>query len=323
MLGVVAIGRNEGQRLKRCLESIAPVLDRTVYVDSGSTDDSVILATSLGTAVVVLDRSLPYTAARARNAGFEQLIKTHPALGYVFFVDGDCEVAPGWLEEARRFLDQRAEVGVVWGRRRERHPEHSIYNMLCDMEWHDLPIGETAICGGDAVIRVAAFQTVAGYRSELICGEEPELCIRLRRAGWKVWRMPAEMTIHDAALRHFGQWWKRTLRGGYAYAQGVKLHGAPPDRLWVTEWRRAWLWGLGIPLATLALSFRARWWALLLLMLYPLQVLRLALIGNHSMRRNWWRAGALVLGKFPEMIGQMKFVLDQYRRTKSQIIEYK
>src|SRR5687767_7045111 len=40
-VGVVAIGRNEDQRLVRCLESMPRTIRKAVYVDSGSTDDSV------------------------------------------------------------------------------------------------------------------------------------------------------------------------------------------------------------------------------------------------------------------------------------------
>jgi glycosyltransferase involved in cell wall biosynthesis len=68
--GLVAIGRNEGERLRRCLISAQGVYDHVVYVDSGSSDDSVALAESFGAVVVVLDTARPFTAARARNAGF-------------------------------------------------------------------------------------------------------------------------------------------------------------------------------------------------------------------------------------------------------------
>jgi hypothetical protein len=66
-----------------------------------------------------------------------------------------------------------------------------------------------------------------------------------------------------------------------------------------------------------------QWWALLLLLVYPAQVIRLALRGRRSTRENWWRAAALVMGKFPEMLGQLKFVLDRHRRVTSRLIEYK
>jgi GT2 family glycosyltransferase len=322
-IGVIAIGRNEGARLERCLESVSCMADRVVYVDSGSIDESVVMSQSRGVAVVELDPSIPFTAARARNEGYRKLLELHPELDYVFFVDGDCEVVSGWLEKTIEFLDQHADVAVVWGCRRERYPQRSVYNMLCDFEWCDYPVGETKICGGDAAIRVSAFNQIGGYRPELICGEEPEMCVRLRQAGWRIWRLGEEMTLHDAAIYHFGQWWKRMLRGGYGFAQGAALHGSSPERHAVLESWRAWIWGLAIPIAIPALAFAIGWWAFLLLAVYPLQVLRIAVTGKRSARENWWRAGALVLSKFPEMLGQIKYLVDHYRRVQSRLIEYK
>jgi cellulose synthase/poly-beta-1,6-N-acetylglucosamine synthase-like glycosyltransferase len=320
--GVVIIGRNEGDRLQRCLESVCGTCARVVYVDSGSQDDSVATSRAMGVSVAELDMSMPFTAARARNEGFRRLLAEQPDLEFVFFVDGDCEVVAGWMDTAARFLDQHPDVAVVCGRRREKYPEKSLYNMLIDIEW-DVPVGETKYCGGDAVMRVSALQQVNGYRADLICGEEPELCVRLRQAGWRIWHLGNEMTRHDAALYRFGQWWKRMIRGGYAFAQGALLHGAPPERHWVREYRRSWAWGLFIPVAIMALTLAFGWWALLLLTIYPLQVLRLFLKGKRSMRQNWWQAVSLVVCQFAEMFGQMKFELDRLRRAQSRIIEYK
>jgi glycosyltransferase involved in cell wall biosynthesis len=321
-LGVVVIGRNEGERLRRCLNSLVGTVNRIVYVDSGSCDGSVELARELGVTVVELDMGAPFTAARARNIGFRQLLELEPPLEHVFFVDGDCEVRSGWVELARRFLGEHADVGVVWGRRRERYPDRSIYNRLCDLEWSSFPIGETKACGGDAVVRAAAFRQVDGYRSDLICGEEPEMCLRMRQKGWRIWHLDEDMTLHDAAIYRFGQWWKRMLRGGYGFAQGAALHGARPERHWVAESRRAWFWGLYLPVMALLLGFVVGWWTLLLLAAYPAQIVRLA-GGRRFTRINWLWAGAMVLGKFPEMLGQIKFLRDRFLRVNSHLIEYK
>ncbi|WP_448196979.1 glycosyltransferase [Pseudomonas putida] len=321
-IGVVVIGRNEGLRLERCLASLAGRADKVVYVDSGSTDGSVQRASALGVEVLTLDMTIPFTAARARNEGFACLQKALPAVRHVQFVDGDCEVHAGWLVTAQAFLDTHPQVAVVCGRRRERFPQHSVYNWLCDLEW-DTPLGETKACGGDALMRVDAFVAVAGYRSALIAGEEPELCVRLRAAGWKVWRLAAEMTLHDAAMTRFGQWWRRSVRAGYAYAEGASLHGAPPERHWLRESRRAWVWGLGIPLLVALASIWMGLWALVLLLVYPLQMLRLARRGGRSARENAVQAVFLVLGKFPEMLGQMRFVLNRFMAGNPALIEYK
>jgi GT2 family glycosyltransferase len=323
-LGVVVIGRNEGDRLKRCLDSVQGLSDHgVVYVDSGSTDDSIVVARMRTAEVVELDLRTPFTAGRARNEGFQKLIQMQPSLDYVFFVDGDCEVVPGWLDKARQFLDQHRDVAVISGLRRERHPEKSIYNLLIDMEWRGYPFGETKICGGDALMRVSALREVGGYRADLICGEEPEMCVRLRKTGWRIWRLNEAMALHDAAMYRFGQWWKRQVRAGYAFAQGASLHGAPPERHGVSESSRAWLWGLGIPLMIVILAATWSAWFLALFAVYPLQLTRLALTGKSSTRENWLRSAALVLGKFPEMTGQVKFLADRIRGEQSRLIEYK
>lgn len=321
-IGVVIIGRNEGERLRKCLESVLGRAGPVVYVDSGSTDRSVPMARGLGSEVVELDMRIPFTAARARNAGFERARNLAPGLRYVQFVDGDCEVVAGWLDAAAQFLEAHPDVAAVCGRRRERHPELSIYNRLCDIEW-DTPIGEAKACGGDVMMRVDALAAANGYRADFIAGEEPELCVRLRAAGWHVWRLGREMTLHDAAMTRFSQWWLRSKRGGFAFAEGAALHGAPPERHYVRDSRRAWFWGLGLPVFALICATFVGPLGWLALAAYPLQIARLALRGKRSMRENWCYAVFLVISKFPQMLGQVKFWTHRIRGGKSRLIEYK
>src|SRR5271154_4207050 len=92
-IGAVVIGRNEGERLIRCFRSLRRYVDAVVYVDSGSTDGSVAAAKEAGAVVVDLDMSRPFTMARGRNAGLAKLREVYPDLGFVHFVDGDCELA--------------------------------------------------------------------------------------------------------------------------------------------------------------------------------------------------------------------------------------
>lgn len=316
-LGVVVIGRNEGGRLRRCLGSVLPAAPATMYVDSGSTDGSQQMARNLGAKVVELDMSRPFTAARARNEGLRQLLLERPDIEVVQFVDGDCEVVAGWLPTASAFLQAHPGHAVVCGRRRERFPEHSVYNAMCDREW-DTPIGDTRSCGGDAMMRVQALQAVDGYRDDLIAGEEPELCVRLRQAGWRICRIDGDMTLHDAAITRFGQWWKRTVRSGYAFAQGSWLHGAPPERHWVRETRRAWFWAGCFPAATAIALPVAGSWALLILLVYPLQWFRLFQRSGSASS-----SALLMIGKFAELWGALKFHRTRLRGSVGTIIEYK
>lgn len=325
-LGAVVIGRNEGQRLVRCLQSLRDQVAWCVYVDSGSSDDSVAQAQALGAEVVNLDMTQPFTAARARNEGLARLQQIAPTLTYVQFVDGDCEIQPDWLGHARAFLAEHPEVAVVCGRRRERFPQASVYNQLCDLEW-DTPVGPARACGGDALMRVSALVAVGGYRPDLIAGEEPELCVRLRAAGHSIWRLNIEMTLHDAAMHRLGQWWQRNRRSGHAFAEGAWLHGAPPERHFVAETRRALVWGALLPLLWLGLMIvGARGLAGLLLCLYPLQVMRVARLVRTLWPAHpipWQHAFFLILGRFPEAQGVLTFHWRRWRRGPVRLIEYK
>lgn len=319
---VVIIGRNEGERLVRCLSSLTAQRSKIVYVDSGSTDGSANVASNMGAEVVALDLSVPFTAARARNSGFERMRKHFPQAQYVQFLDGDCELVCGWLETAASFLDGHKDVAMVCGRLRERHPEHSIYNLLCDIEW-DTEIGLSKACGGIAMARVDAFEAERGYRADLIAGEESELCLRLRAKGMQIWRLDAEMALHDAAMTHFWQWWKRTRRTGYAYAEGKHLYGSSPEKHRVKESRRIWMWGLGIPAVAIILTIWLGVIGMVLLLLYPVQIVRIALRGTRTAKKNWWYALFLVLGKFPEAMGQLNFLYNKLAGKTASLIEYK
>jgi glycosyltransferase involved in cell wall biosynthesis len=319
--GAIIIGRNEGERLKQCLMSV-PQSQLTIYVDSGSTDGSIKWARDYGADVLELDTSAGFTAARARNAGFAQLQKLAPQLEYVQFVDGDCELQPAWPRHAIEFLDTHKQVCAVFGRRRERYPNRSVYNWLCDREW-DVPIGNVKSCGGDVMMRVSALAAAGGYRDDLIAGEEPELCVRLRTAGGHIWRIDQEMTLHDAAITKFRQWWLRMVRSGHAFAQVSHLHGAPPEQFWVWESRRAWVWGVLFPLAGVAAMLWFGWPAIVVLLIYPLQLLRRMARLPGSLRSRWQLAFFELLGRFPESLGQMKFLRDRLIGSRGGIIEYK
>jgi GT2 family glycosyltransferase len=303
-LGFVIIGRNEGERLALSIDSVLHTRHSTVYVDSGSSDDSVALARARGLPVVELDPALPFTAARARNAGFHWHLRNNVQLAYVHFVDGDCELWSGWVEKARETMATDHRLGAVCGRRRERDPDASPYNQLCDYEW-DTPVGLADTVGGDALFRVAALKAVKGFDESLIAGEEPELCYRLRRRGWLIRRIDADMTIHDAAMTRFGQWWQRNRRNGYATAEALEMRGTDNAAV-KREVVSNVIWGLP-----------PMW------LLWPLLWLRIC------MRKDALQASYMTIGKIPHLQGQ----IDYWRRTrcgpkggnpgKTRLIEYK
>ena len=323
-VGIVVIGRNEGQRLVACLDSLDGAGAAVVYVDSGSTDDSIEMARARGVEVVELDMTRPFTAARARNAGFERLHNRYPDVSLVQFVDGDCVIAAGWLEYASDYLDTHPDFAIVCGRRKEMHPDRSLYNRLCDAEWNS-PIGESEACGGDFMIQASAFESVDGFNAGLIAGEEPEMCFRLRNEGWRIYRADRLMTHHDAAMNRFSQWLRRTQRSGYAYAARSALHRHVPGGLCRRENLRIAFWAAVLPLLILiGVVVFSPWWGLLLLA-YPLQYCRLWQWARqaHPETPAAQYAFFLVLGKWPEFSGQVLFLSRWLSGAEQTLIEYK
>lgn len=341
MIGIVVIGRNEGERLVRCLAALAGGAHPVVYVDSGSTDGSPARAASMGVEAAALDPATGFSAARARNLGFRRLMArpdgARPA--FVQFVDGDCVLAPGWLAAARARLGAEPRLAAVAGRLREAAPEASIYNRLCDMEW-DTPVGPASAVGGIAMYRADAFAAVGGFRDDLICGEEPELCLRLGRAGWRVERLPEPMACHDAAMTRASQWWQRARRSGWAWAEGAALHGAGPERYNRRRLASVRAWGGLVPMAILGLGLSALLAAMLGSPLwrpaaglagagslaYPLMALRIA--RARARTGTPWRhallyGGFVMLGKIPEFLGTLAYARTRRQGARAEPIEYK
>lgn len=324
-VGVVVIGRNEGERLQRCLQSVVKQTKNVVYVDSGSFDGSVDFAMSMGIYVVELDVSVPFSAGRARNEGFDCLVTKCAGIKYVQFIDGDCELFDDWLIVASDFLKNHQDVAIVAGRRKERFPEESIYNLLCDIEWNT-PVGEAKSCGGDFLIRIEAFRIVKGFNPIVIAGEEPELCYRLRQMGLKIYRLDYLMTIHDAAITKFSQWWSRAIRSGHAYAQGCALHGLQRERFCLRDSLRIWFWSFILPLLIGFSVIVNNSGFIVLALLYPAHVARITL--KMESRLKSWKLASLyaffiVVSRLPQLIGQLFFLKRIICQDKYLVIEYK
>ncbi len=325
--GAVVIGRNEGERLKLCLESLKdmPLL---VYVDSGSSDGSVEYAASKGISVVTLSPDKAFTAARARNAGVAKLLERAPTLKFVQTVDGDCTVDPSWIASGRQALESDNRLSAVFGRLRERFPDRSIYNKMSDIEWN-VPIGPVDSCGGNALHRVEALAEAAGFNEQLIAGEEPDLCLRLKQLGWNISRIDHEMGSHDAAITRFSQYWRRTVRSGYGYAQHVWIHRNSSFASWKRQIARISFWGIFLPGLQAILGLLvfadaiAPSIALIPGMIFTFQFFRLW-VRNRKSRLPAARMAVLnLVGKIAEAQGFIKFLLDLIGRRNAALIEYK
>ncbi len=323
-IAAVVIGRNEGPRLITCLESLLGCVEYIIYVDSGSSDNSLQEAEKWGAICLSLDMNSPFTAARARNAGANYLIQKYSDLSAIQFIDGDCEMCSDWLDKGCQFLIENSKYAVVCGRVRERFPEQSIYNELCDIEWNT-SAGDAMACGGIALIRIEAFKQVGGFRDDLIAGEEPEMCFRLRGIDWGIYRLNAEMAIHDAAMTRFSQWWSRAKRAGYAYASSFYLHGQSTEKFKRKEVFSIMVWACFIPTAILLLSLINNYF-LAMFLIYFLQTLKVYKNCKLEDKNNFTKliyATSIVFSKFPQFLGLAKFISNKLKSKKEYLIEYK
>ncbi len=325
-IGVVVIGRNEGPRLVRSLDSLRPQSAAIVYVDSGSSDDSVQQAQRRGVQVVQVDLSKPFTASRARNTGFAALIERWPQVSAVQFVDGDCQILHRWLADASAALDADPARVAICGWGKEIHPEHSIYNRICQVEWRMGSAGEVGAFGGLVMIRRSAFEAVGGFDESVIAAEDDELAVRLRARGGTIWKLDRDCFAHDANILQAKQWWKRAQRSGFAYAQVSSLHGTSDEQKFVKELHRTTLWGLVAPAVAIIGAPFTRGISLGILARYPIAMARAARTahgrGNKLADSLAWGISCGI-AVFPQAIGARQFTRDKNRGKAHKLIEYK
>ncbi len=326
-LGIVIIGRNEGKRLQQCFDSMKAIPCEKVYVDSGSTDNSLTIAKSNKIETIVLDPIRPFSAARARNEGFERLLKLNPKIKFVQFLDGDCTLLPNWLETASAALSDVPERAAVIGHLLERNIDKSPYNRLCALEWRSTPgdLTNYGALGGISMMKAGVFQKLGGFNPDVIAGEDSELGVRMGLAGYKVTKLDQQMATHDADITQFGQWWKRAVRGGHAIGQRSYLNGGTTQKDCVRERNSTLFWGIGLPILMILGLIPTQGYSLLLLGAYVLltyRVVKFRLRQGDNFADAWFYAKYLLLAKFANAVGLLKFYVNKLFE-RYEIIEYK
>lgn len=327
-IGIVVIGRNEGERLQNCLKAFIDMPYPLIYVDSGSSDNSVEIAKSLGFNTHSLDPLIaPFSAARARNEGFEKLLETHPQIEFVQFLDGDCHIASQWLEAAACALQEDHQRGAVIGHLSEAFADTSLYNRLCALEWRSPPgdLVNFGGLGGISMVRAFVFKAINGFNPDVIAGEDSEFGVRLSLAGYKVTKIDYSMATHDANITRFGQWWTRAVRAGHAIGQRAHLNGATHANDCVKEQRSTWFWGVMLPLLVAISAIPTHGASLVLLLSNGILGFRVYRFRRHmgdSASDAWLYARFLLMAKVANGIGLIKFHVNKMKKH-YEIIEYK
>lgn len=249
-LSFVVIGYNESPTLRACLASVRAAqaslpASELIYVDGGSTDDSVAVAIEAGVDLL-LGGERRRRAAENRNLGLRA------ARGrFVQFVDGDMALAPDWPAAALGFLREHPECAAVCGNLREAG-EGALFRAL-QIDWAPRE-GPIRHCGGAAMYARDVLRRVGGFPEDVAYGEEPLLCWRIRnQINLGIYQIDRIMADHDLGFRGFRDYWRRNVRCGRTYAEIAARCRSTADPLWRREAlaNAAWAATLGtaVPLA--------------------------------------------------------------------------
>lgn len=180
------------------------------------------------------------------------------------------------------------------------------------------------------MVRRSVFEAVGGFHPQVIAAEDDEFCLRMAGAGWALERLPLAMTLHDASMTLFSEWWQRAVRAGHAFAQVGTMH---PDHF-KPELRRVWVFGLLLP--AIGVTGVA---AFLFGYIYAGMLMLLTVSAGYAY--SWIRTVAglkgaglpagtamyhgvfISLSKFPNLIGVATYHIRRLRQQDKQIIEYK
>ena len=198
------------------LRAVAEVGGEVILADGHSTDRTVQLASTFPIRIVRLANANERCCGVGPQLGYQ-----HSQGEYVYILDGDMQMVPGFLPEALLFLAQHPEVGGVGGRVVEQNLESLEYRERALRNAPHLSPGDVDRLDGGGLYRRRAIEE-AGFMSDrnLHSYEEFDLAVRLRALGWKLWRLPVD------AATHYG-------------------HDSPPYSLLMRRWKARYAFGLG------------------------------------------------------------------------------
>ncbi|MEO1243157.1 MAG: AAA family ATPase [Pseudomonadota bacterium] len=321
--GVIVIGAGKKTSPEAAIRSVGDGR-AIVFVSMGASQEANAIARRAGAIVVDENERTLTTGGRARNAAYRQLKKVAPHIKFVQFLNADSVLDPDWIATAERFMSRRPEVAVVDGQIKSASGAPLEYATVADRKRRETDGEIQTIWGGSALMRTDRFESVGGFRGDLLTTETTDLCIRLRRRGGHIWRLEETMMLCDPKVRARKSWWSRAMRRGYENAYGASLHGGPPERLGVMDVARAVVWGFLFPVATIVAAVLGGLGAAMLSPLTPWQVISglilvlgvgvyvikifASILRHGAFKPSSWRRGyCAVMGRFAEFFGVMRF----------------
>jgi len=277
-LSVVLITKNQAWNISRLIESVLRETScasskEIILVDSASTDETISLASRYAANIFRLKPGQRLSPAIGRYVGYKQ-----SSGEYVLFLDGDTELIPGWLPHALRLMCERPDVGGVTGGVINLPTSAAAQRPAAPAQkTHPAPPKEVLWCnyggGGVAMYRRPAMERAGTFNPNLNAEEEPELGLRIRQAGYRLFELDYPMAFHynDAPVAVSSVLSRRRRNFLVGMGQGARYHlGTKVFWTWLRErwWGPASALLLASGLATIFLSLimrDLRWFAVWIL----------------------------------------------------------
>jgi len=225
-LAVIMISRNQSWNIGRLINSVIQETGgfskkEILLVDSASTDDTIRFAIEYPIKIIRLHPDQRLTAAAGRYVGLKNTESE-----YVLFLDGDMEIFPGWLNRALEVIHQDPKIAAITGERIDLPRQTAMKDPPVPPIIADDYGIVVRKCGGAALYRRNLLNKVGSFNPYLYSDEEPELCLRLRLAGYKIIKLQHPISYHftepPVSVKTKFARWKRNLYLGAG--QNLRYH---------------------------------------------------------------------------------------------------
>lgn len=232
-LSILIKALNEEALIANCLEAALAeslkVDGEVILVDSLSTDRTVEIARHYPIRIIQFDQKKDRGCAAAVQLGYQY---AHGE--YLYILDGDMILQPGFISLALNYLESNPDVAGVAGKLLETSVKTADNKRRIAIAAAQQQIMEVSELGGGGLYRREAIESVdyLAHRWLPAC-EESELGARLRASGWHLIRLPDIAVLHTGYSESNFQMLRRLWRNRRMHAYGMYLR---------TAFRRPWWW---------------------------------------------------------------------------------